>query len=206
MYNGQKPYPEQETLRLSDLFKKPHDLGLPENIIPFLELEVKVININEGKNEVIVSRCKKLSEYSAFVAKVNASFDEFEDRDEAFCEALKYCQKHDILKEFLEIHGSEVLNMLLEGWTREAVMEVWREDAREDGLEQGLAQGLEQGLEQGREQGLEEGRAQGLEQGLEQGCNERNIQIAKNALAEGLSFEFIQKITGLDMETIKQLR
>jgi len=193
LYNGQKPYPEQEILRLSDLYKKPRELGLPENIIPFLELEVKVININEGKNEAIVSRCKKLSEYSAFVAKVYALFEELEDRDETFNEAVKYCQKHDILKEFLEIHGSEVLNMLLEGWTREEVLEVWREDAREDGLEEGRAQGLEQGRAQGREDGLEEGR------------NERNIQIARNALAEGLSREFIQKITGLDMETIQQL-
>jgi len=96
-----------------------------------------------------------------------------EDREEAVNEAVKYCQKHDILKEFLEIHGSEVLNMLLEGWTREEVLQVWREDAREDGLEEGR--------------------------------NERNIQIAKNALAEGLSHEFIQKITGLDIETIQQL-
>ena len=204
LYNGQKPYPEQKTLRLSDLFKQPQDLGLPENINPFLELEVKVININEGKNEAILSRCKKLTEYSAFVAKVNAFFDKIEDREEAFNEALKYCQKHDILKEFLETHGSEVLNMLLEGWTREEVYEVWREDAREEGLEEGLAQGLEQGLakglEQGLTQGLEQGLTQGLEQGLTQGLEQGLTQGREevlNLLNQGLSIEEIrERLTG----------
>ena len=30
-------------------------------------------------------------------------------------------------------------------------------------------------------------------------------EIARNALAEGASVEFVQKITGLDLETIKSL-
>jgi hypothetical protein len=38
---------------------------------------------------------------------------------------------------------------------------------------------------------------------IEKGREERGIQIAKNALAEGLAVEIIQKITGLDPETIK---
>jgi len=50
LYNGEKPYPEKSVLRLSDLFEKPQDLGLPQKANPLLELEVKVININEGKN------------------------------------------------------------------------------------------------------------------------------------------------------------
>jgi len=189
LYNGQKPYPEQETLRLSDLFKKPQELGLSENISPFLELEVKVININKGKNETIVSRCKKLTEYSAFVAKVYTFLEELGDREEAVNEAVKYCQKHDILREFLETHGSEVLNMLLEGWTREEVLEVWREDAREAGLEEGREQGRKQGLEQGHKQGREE----------------KAIEIARSLLAKNSTFEFIQEITGFDLETIQKI-
>jgi len=31
-------------------------------------------------------------------------------------------------------------------------------------------------------------------------------EIARNALAEGASIEFVQKITGLDIETLKGLR
>jgi predicted transposase/invertase (TIGR01784 family) len=60
------------------------------------------------------------------------------------------------------------------------------------------AEAIEEGLEQGREEGLEEGLHRGLEKG--------KLEIACNLLAEGASLEFVQKITGLDMETIKNLQ
>ena len=50
------------------------------------------------------------------------------------------------------------------------------------------------GMEKGRERGLEEGR------------NERNLEVARNLLAEGAAVEFVRKITGLDMDTIASLR
>ncbi|MDR3019381.1 MAG: Rpn family recombination-promoting nuclease/putative transposase, partial [Treponema sp.] len=50
LYNGKDPFPDNKTVRLSDLFEKPQELGLPKKALPMLELEVKVININEGRN------------------------------------------------------------------------------------------------------------------------------------------------------------
>jgi len=46
----------------------------------------------------------------------------------------------------------------------------------------------------------------GLEDGIEKGIEKSREEIARNALAEGLSIEFVQKITGLDMSTIKSLQ
>jgi predicted transposase/invertase (TIGR01784 family) len=40
----------------------------------------------------------------------------------------------------------------------------------------------------------------------EKGIEKTQIEIAKNSLHEGLSVETIQKITGLDVETIKSLQ
>ena len=57
--------------------------------------------------------------------------------------------------------------------------------------------GFKKGLEEGHKEGREEGHKEGREEGRE--------EIARNALAEGLSFETVQKITGLDLETIKNL-
>ena len=173
LYNGQDSFPDEVIYRLSDLFERPEALGLSKNAKPLLELEARVININEGRNEVIAKRCKKLSEYSAFIAKTYEYVEEFGDKEEAVNEAVKFCSRHGILKEFLEIHGSEVLNMLLEEWNMEDAKEVWQEEAREDGLKEGL--------------------------------NKGKIEIAQNALAEGLAPEIIQKITGLDLEAIKKL-
>ena len=47
----------------------------------------------------------------------------------------------------------------------------------------------------------EEGRKEGLEDGLKEGKE----AVARKALAEGLSLEFVQKITGLDIETLEKL-
>jgi len=38
--------------------------------LPALELEVRVININKGKNKEIVKKCQILAQYSAFISKV----------------------------------------------------------------------------------------------------------------------------------------
>jgi predicted transposase/invertase (TIGR01784 family) len=43
------------------------------------------------------------------------------------------------------------------------------------------------------------------EEGREEGEEKKQREIAQNALAKGLSPEFVQEITGLDRETIKQL-
>jgi predicted transposase/invertase (TIGR01784 family) len=132
LYNGTDPFPDTAILRLSDLFEHPQDLGLPENPYPLLELEVKVININEGRNEEIVKRCKNLAEYSFFVEKVRFFQKESAALEEAIRKAIQYCKKHDILKEYLEIHGSEVLNMLLEEWNTEDAIAYARKEEREE--------------------------------------------------------------------------
>jgi hypothetical protein len=44
------------------------------------------------------------------------------------------------------------------------------------------------------------------EEGLEEGEENKALEIAINALAEGSTSEFVQKITGLDMDTIEGLR
>jgi len=137
LYNGKEPYPDVVTLKLSDLFDKPQDLGIPEKSYPLLELEVKVININEGRNSEIVNKCKKLAEYSFFIAKIREFLNETGNLEESIAGAVNYCSKHDILEKFLQIHGSEVLNMLWTECSSEDVMAFLREEAREEGREEG---------------------------------------------------------------------
>ena len=54
---------------------------------------------------------------------------------------------------------------------------------------------------EGREDGIEKG----IEKGREEGREERDMEIARNLLAEGAAPDFIKKITGLDMEAIRNL-
>jgi len=137
LYNGKDPFPDEKTLRLSELFENPKDLGLGGKDVPLLELQVRVININEGKNDEITSRCKKLSEYIMFMGRIRAYGHELGNREEAIGEAIKYCKVHDILREYLEIHGSEVLSMILTEWNTEDAIAYARKESREEGLNEG---------------------------------------------------------------------
>jgi predicted transposase/invertase (TIGR01784 family) len=163
LYNGIAPFPDNEIIRLSDLFENPANGDTPPQIHPLLQLEVKIININEGRNAEMVNRCKKLMEYSFFVEKVRKYIKDGYSLEEAMKKTIKYCATHDILKEYLEIHGSEVMNML-EDWNMEDAKKFWREEAREEGLVEGLEQGRAQGRIQGIEQGIEQGREQGRQE------------------------------------------
>ncbi|MDR1389329.1 MAG: hypothetical protein LBJ31_05070, partial [Treponema sp.] len=93
----------------------------------------------------------------------------------------------NILKEFLEEHSSEVINMLLTEWNWDDALAVreeeGRQEGREEGLEMGLEKGREEGLEMGREEGLEMGREEILEL-LEQGYTFAEIK-AKLAVPTG---------------------
>ena len=166
LYNGLSPFPDEKIVKLSDSFENTGSLGLSEKLPLALELAVKVVNINCGKNEVLAQKCKTLAGYSMFVAKVREFEKECGDKTESVKRAVKYCRDNNILRDFFEQNGSEVMNMLMTEWN-------W-DDA--------LAVRFEEGREEGRE------------------------EIARNALAEGLSPEVICAITGLDTETIMTLQ
>ena len=177
LYNGKSPFPDEEIHKLSDAFENPESLGATEKESPALELVVKVININQGKNEKIVQRCKTLAQYSAFIAKAREFEKKYGDREEGLKQAVIYCRDNDILKEFLEKHGTEVLTMLFAEWNQE------------DALAVHYAEGIEKGMEKGIERGVEKSQK----------------ETAINALAKGLPPELFHSITCLDLETIKSL-
>jgi hypothetical protein len=136
LYNGTAPYPDQQTLNLSDMFEDVACLKNNAGELPALELKVKVYNINQGHNQAIVEQCKELGWYSSFIAKVRELKAEAGDLEAAMKMAIEHCINHDILKEFLENHSSEVMNMLLTEWNTMEYGEVQREEGREEGREE----------------------------------------------------------------------
>jgi len=151
LYNGPDPYPDFRILKLSDLFEETGTLAPAGSAM--LELEVRVLNINHGRNAEIAGRCRTLAGYSAFVEKAR----EFErgcgDRSEAVEQAVKHCLKHDILKGFLEKHGKEIHSMLMTDWNWDDALAV----RYEEGIETGREEGLEEGLEKTARNALSEG-------------------------------------------------
>jgi hypothetical protein len=69
LYNGTASYPPEKILNLSESYESITSLGLAEGS-PALELEVAIININQGINVDLLQRCQTLAGYSEFVQKV----------------------------------------------------------------------------------------------------------------------------------------
>jgi predicted transposase YdaD len=181
LYNGTAAYPDNAILKLSDIYENEASLGLPIKHHPALELEVKVININHGRNEEITKRCKTLAGYSVFVSKVQEYEMEQKDRKEAMKKAVKYCMEKEILKDFFDQNATEVMNMLMTEWNWDDALAVRYEEGLEEGLDKGIEKGIEKGLEEGKE------------------------LVARNALEKGIPLELISEITGLDMETLRTI-
>ena len=69
---------------------------------------------------------------------------------------------HDILKDFLKTHRSEVTKNMQLNYKFDRQLELERADAREEGLEEGRKQGQKIGQEEGRKEGRKEGREETL--------------------------------------------
>jgi len=132
LYNGEKEHPDYKELKLSDAFKDIEGLKLSDSNVISLELIVQVYNVNHGHNSEILKRSETLDEYSIFIDKIREYQKKIKTLEKAFKSAIKYCIENNILKDYLEAHASEVLNMLLDDWNQEEYVEVMCEEAREE--------------------------------------------------------------------------
>jgi len=197
LYNGLAPFPDEQILKLSDAFMDARELGIPKQD-PSLELTVRVLNINDGRNAELLSSCKALGEYSEFVAQERSFERQLGDRQKAMQAAVRYCLDRGILRSFMEKHSREVLRMRITEWNTEEAKVVWYEEGVEDGIEKGLergrAEGKADGLAEGQKEGLERGRAEGRAQARE---------TARKLKAMGLSAKQIAEATGLSPDELE---
>jgi predicted transposase/invertase (TIGR01784 family) len=134
LYNGSDEFPDQKTLKLSDMYSGSGMAGSAE-----LELTVKVFNINKGRNEEISRRSETLNGYGIFVSLVK-EYVKSMNRDSAILKAIDVCIRQNVLKRFLEENASEVRNMLLTEWDSDKALKIAKEEAREDGWAEGFFQ------------------------------------------------------------------
>ena len=84
-------------------------------------------------------------------------------------------------------------------------MEQGLKQGLKQGTEQGIVQGLKQGIEQGIVQGLKQGIEQGIEQGMQKGITQRQNQIARSLLLEGMSHAKVSQLTDVNIKDVKQI-
>ena len=143
-YNGVEELPETSIYRLSDMYEKCSD-------DPDLELMVHIVNINLGKNKKLVESCKKLHGYSVFVSKIREYSASMSTAD-AVANAIDYCIKHDILREFFLKERKAITMVSLFEYDQAGHMELIKEEALEEGIKRGIEQGIEQGIDLRTEQ------------------------------------------------------
>jgi hypothetical protein len=149
-YNGNKPLPDYQELKLSDAFMTPDSQKREAGGIN-LDLSVKVLNVNRGHNPGILSRCKTLGMYAEFVELVKQRWKPNMGKEElkkTLKEVINYCIGKGILKGYLEEHSSEVRNMLLtDKWNWDDYVAVKQEEFEEE-----LREELEEEFEKKREE------------------------------------------------------
>lgn len=129
-YNGTKEQPDEQILLLSDLFQKQN---IHQHVDGCIECEARMLNINYGKNRELLENCKRLEEYSVFVAKVREyATADIEHRETAISRAIDECIAEGILADILIEQKAEVLELMLTTFNRELYEQGLKEEgARE---------------------------------------------------------------------------
>ena len=111
--------------------------------------------------------------------------------------AIQEAVRRNILRDYLERKGGEVLSILMTEYDYATDMAVLKEESYEDGLFVGLATGREEGISIG----LERGRATGREEGAYQ----TKLETARSMLSRMLPADLVVDCTDLPVETVREL-
>ena len=177
-YTGNQELPPESYLYLSDAFP-----NQTQNADLTLELKVKVCTIKSETPSPVVHSCHDLEQYVQFLELVE------EARAVGHKTPLKWAiqeaVRRNILRDYLERKGGEVLSILMTEYDYATDMAVLKEEAYEDGLFVG------------REEGISTGR--------EEGAYQTKLETARRLVIRGFSAEDIADLTGLDLLQIEEL-
>ena len=110
-----------------------------------MECRAKMININLGHNQELMESCKRLWDYSYFIAEVNQNLDKGYALEIAIKKAMDVCIEKGVLLDILEKSRNEVFDMLLTEYDEKLHMKTLYEQGKEDGREEGYDKGYNTG-------------------------------------------------------------
>lgn len=130
-YNGEDDIDEELYMRLSDAFEMKD-----EEEQPAVECIARFVNINYGRNQELMAKCKRLNDYSYFVQCVREYLKRGCGQKEAVVRATDECIEKGILKDILVKHRAEVVDMFLTTFDKKMYEEALREEGRDEMLEE----------------------------------------------------------------------
>ena len=132
-YNGTDEQEDETILKLSDSFPEGADFDI--------EVRVRMLNVNYGRNRKLLEACKPLSEYAWIVQEVRKNKTR-EDLDSAIDRAIADMPDDFFIKPFLMAHRAEVKGMLLTEYNEAETMELFKEEGRAEGRTEGILKTL----------------------------------------------------------------
>ncbi|MBR0221588.1 MAG: hypothetical protein IJQ63_07430 [Synergistaceae bacterium] len=145
-YNGTARQPDIKVLKLSDAFGGEADI----------EVKVTMLNINYGRNKILMEACRPLNEYAWLVDAVRRHQKTKKNLEAAVDAAIAEMPDDFSIKNFLLLNKAEVKGMFLTEYDQEKVLEQERRDSERRGEKRGFNKGLNQGLDQGLNQAHEQ--------------------------------------------------
>ena len=142
-YNGEDDCGSVEKIRLSDAFINKDKSG-------DFEWTATVYNLNRGKNDVLLKKCKPLSEYMELINRIRDNQKNGMKIMDAVNVAVDSCIADGIMEEFLVKHKAEVLSVCITEFDEKVYTDGIREEGREEGREQGIEALILDNLEDGK--------------------------------------------------------
>ena len=134
-------------LNLSDAFETDK-----EPVEPDIEVRVRMININSGKNPEMMKSCRPLAEYAWLVGEIRKNRKGMEI-EEAVDKAINDMPKEYVIRPFLIGNKAEVKDMCITEYNEAETMKMIREESREEGREEGRREGRKEGRKEGQKEG-----------------------------------------------------
>ena len=132
-----------------------------------------------------MKKCETLRQYSRFVEIVR-SYGHIDQLTSAvMVQIMAQCQQENVLTEFMEHYGTELIEMLFKELTREEDLEISRLD--------------------GYDAGVKDGEKSGFTKGEKSGERKAALDIALNFKKAGVALETIAANTGLSLAEIESL-
>ncbi len=128
-YNGTDHQPDCQRFRLSDAFVKNGSI-LPDE--PALECVATMLNINYGHNQKLMDNCRRLHDYSLFIAIIRQNLEHGASTKSAIKAAMDQCIENHILEDILLKQKSEVYHMLLNEFDLEKYGRTKQQEGREE--------------------------------------------------------------------------
>ena len=138
-YNGEEEQPDRQILKLSELYAVKEE-------VPKLEMEILMLNVNQGHNPELMEACHTLWEYAEYTGRVR-KYAKDQPIAEAVERAITECIREGGLKEFLEKNRREAKNVSIYEYDQEKHIRQEREEAWEAGREAGEKAGVRKGEE-----------------------------------------------------------